>query len=605
MNRKAFSFVEMIIAITIIVLLAIIANTFIGKRLDVSRNTKVVSDISTINTSLLSYKEEEWTTLEPQWNKNYFSQSGTYVHDSSEAYGVYGQFTENVLAKKYLDLIPLDPRTNQYYSYWIKFDNWQYEIAWVVKEDDSYIARLVSTYDWLGGINSLIREYNWPRFIRDGAWNLPYNPEERLLVVRAVDKETNEYKIYKVDETIIVPANKELELYFSDGSVSILRWENWEDAVLKLEVMDFPKENNLVSNVRLFLNAWTIWTQATQLSPESGFEIWTQDTEAAVRWTVFRVTKNPNDTVVAVYAWSVEVKNVSNPLNAWEQVTCNPNCWDTSKVDSNEIPSFSEPDLSETPINVKKELPLYTNDDTKWESGDCYLEGMLVKNGTWTTAFNKDCETLTRECVDWKLSWSSEYAYVKCVEGEENVEDLICSASKPSWIWIDTNSFFAWEPIEDNQAWQNTNPDKACYFKCNIWYAWEDCNQCSESYDKINWEWECLEVTMYEYPYEDTIKIEKDSYVEISLNTTNIENKNTSQYILHGLNTDYKLYIVEMALREIINTNDSVINDNISGDSFIIWKDINNTDTFKVWNTYQYSLPLDTKSINHIKVFKK
>jgi hypothetical protein len=77
-----------------------------------------VADIATINTAISANNQEQTEIVLPQWNTNNFTRSGAYVHDFSDAFWIYGNFTENVLAKKFLNIIPLDPRTNQYYSYW-------------------------------------------------------------------------------------------------------------------------------------------------------------------------------------------------------------------------------------------------------------------------------------------------------------------------------------------------------------------------------------------------------------------------------------------------------------------------------------------------------
>jgi hypothetical protein len=42
---------------------------------------------------------------------------------------VYGSITEDTIAKKYLDILPLDPRTNSYYSYGKTKNTNQFEIA--------------------------------------------------------------------------------------------------------------------------------------------------------------------------------------------------------------------------------------------------------------------------------------------------------------------------------------------------------------------------------------------------------------------------------------------------------------------------------------------
>jgi len=85
-----------------------------------------------------------------------------------------------------------------------------------------------------------------------------------------------------------------LEIYFSDGSVSVLE----PGTTVLFEELDFPKENQLVSNVKLYLTAGAIWTKVTQLWDESDFVITNGETNAAVRGTVFRMDSGGNVIVI-------------------------------------------------------------------------------------------------------------------------------------------------------------------------------------------------------------------------------------------------------------------------------------------------------------------
>ncbi|MDR0771797.1 MAG: hypothetical protein LBF15_01740 [Candidatus Peribacteria bacterium] len=54
-----------------------------------------------------------------------------------------------MLPNRYLNTLPLDPRTNQYYAYGVKLSNGQFDLAGVIKDIDSeiYLARTVYNYD--------------------------------------------------------------------------------------------------------------------------------------------------------------------------------------------------------------------------------------------------------------------------------------------------------------------------------------------------------------------------------------------------------------------------------------------------------------------------
>ena len=305
-NKNAFSLVEIIITISIIILLAVVWISSNQWYNDKSDNTKIVSDIQTLNNALESYQQENKILPQPQWNINFFKRAWTYSHsyEDTETFWVYGSFTEDTIPKRYIQMLPLDPRTNSYYSYWKTTSNVdklvsnQFEIAWVQKTDWEYQAFVLWNYRAEVWPYNLIREYNGSNFVYNRSkTNLPYNPEE-LILTATVNGEV------KREWDIIEATTWDLEIFFSDGSVSVL--EQWWK--LTLTKLSFPKEDNLNTLVKLSLWAWTIWTKATHLNDESEFEVYTTDSTAAVRWTIFWVSKDEVwDTEILVLDWKVAV----------------------------------------------------------------------------------------------------------------------------------------------------------------------------------------------------------------------------------------------------------------------------------------------------------
>jgi len=229
-----------------------------------------------------------------------------YSHDQNWAYWVHGFVTDNIIPKKYLNYLPLDPRTNQFYAYWKTIDNNFFQIAWITSNSWEYKTNIKGNYSW-DKIVWLIREYNWPQFLyNDTTTHFPYNPEQRVLVAKIATytwtvniitsngQNINTNIIYKtLNNWDIIKTwnNSEANIYFSDGSQSQLK----ENSSLKINTMDYSsKENeyNLITKIRLSLEQWTIWTKATRLNKNgSEFEVSTQDATAAVRWTIFWVQR--------------------------------------------------------------------------------------------------------------------------------------------------------------------------------------------------------------------------------------------------------------------------------------------------------------------------
>ena len=67
-NKKAFSFVELIIVLSIIALLAIVVTKLSMDSQDKTTNAKVKSDITTLKNALLSAGEQEKKLPLPDWN---------------------------------------------------------------------------------------------------------------------------------------------------------------------------------------------------------------------------------------------------------------------------------------------------------------------------------------------------------------------------------------------------------------------------------------------------------------------------------------------------------------------------------------------------------
>ena len=116
-KKSAFSLVEIIIVITIMVLLAVIWMSYNQSHNDKTYNTKISTDTATINNALESYTQENSSLPNPWWNINFFKSDWTYAHSLTGAttFWVYWNFVEKTIPKKYLNILPLDPRTNSYY----------------------------------------------------------------------------------------------------------------------------------------------------------------------------------------------------------------------------------------------------------------------------------------------------------------------------------------------------------------------------------------------------------------------------------------------------------------------------------------------------------
>jgi len=538
MNKKAFSLVEIIISISIIIILWIVATTTSNNLKNNSNNAKVIADLNTISNALTEYKNENKMVVMPGGNNNNFKIDWSYNHSyvDSETYWVYGSFTQYALEKRYLDITPIDPRSNSYYSYWITKNTNFFEIAWVIWEKDNYVAKVIWDYTAENWLYSLIREYNWADYVIDKESNLPYNPEEKKLIATTAD-----WTIYKEWDKITNNSWDDLEIFFSDGSTSIIE----SGSILTLEKLDFPKENNLVSSVKLFLQAWSIWTNATRLWTESSFDIYTSDITASVRWTIFKVAKQTYNTKVIVVEWSVLIKNWNPSTNLQIDVEK----WlEVKTIDADNTPILDNSDIvTEPTTNIIQ--PLFSSTNTQINNTEedisnvienniydevlvaetnksCFLEWIEVKNWDNILAYDKKyvdywhtCNNpITKTCSNWVLSWLSQYKYSSCfvklpnqcvpynddwfiwwnVTNEWELDTVTKNESIKLW-WFNVWTKTITRTVECKQywAWYTIVPNDTDTITCNFtnWFTddWSWWCKCTTWKSFYNWDWSCYE----------------------------------------------------------------------------------------------------------------
>jgi type II secretory pathway pseudopilin PulG len=146
LQKQAFSFIELLITVSIIVLLTIIWLSVNTSYTIKANNSRITADLDTAYNALVTHSQTEWNLPLPGGNKNYFTSTGSYTHSwtDTSTYWVYGSLTEHTLSKKYLDSIPKDNNTNNYLAYGITRPDLnpdianQFEISAIIQDGNSY-----------------------------------------------------------------------------------------------------------------------------------------------------------------------------------------------------------------------------------------------------------------------------------------------------------------------------------------------------------------------------------------------------------------------------------------------------------------------------------
>ena len=186
--KKWISFIEVIVSVAILVIISVVAVTTHTSMVDKTNNSKIISDMTSLENSLSSYENDTNKVPTPNWNLKYFKEDTSYAHDIKDAFAISWFVTEKTIPKKYINYLPLDPKTWQYYALSTTKDEKSFEIASVVKNNETYKSKV--SWNWSGESwpYNLVREYNWPNFVYDDAVeNFPYNPEELLLTAKISD----------------------------------------------------------------------------------------------------------------------------------------------------------------------------------------------------------------------------------------------------------------------------------------------------------------------------------------------------------------------------------------------------------------------------------
>ena len=157
-NKKWFSFVEIIIVISILILLWFVVMKISGDSKQKTINATIESQLSNLWVALNSEITEKKELSLPNGTLNYFNKEWWYSHENfsdkdSESIWVYGVLSQS----NFLSEIPRDPRNNQYYAYGLLKDKQTFEVAWVIKNWADYLAKISSWIPCLIAI-AVVRE---------------------------------------------------------------------------------------------------------------------------------------------------------------------------------------------------------------------------------------------------------------------------------------------------------------------------------------------------------------------------------------------------------------------------------------------------------------
>ncbi len=146
-NTKAFTLVELIVVISILIILGTIAFISMQNYTKTSRDSVRLSDMSRIKTSLELFQIEAAKYPDPDGSIT-ISYSGSTAWTQWEFWQIGFQSVDK------LDILPVDPLTEKQYDYSVTNTKKEYQLAWVM-ETDEYSLNMNTANAWteIGTLN--------------------------------------------------------------------------------------------------------------------------------------------------------------------------------------------------------------------------------------------------------------------------------------------------------------------------------------------------------------------------------------------------------------------------------------------------------------------
>ncbi len=310
-----FTLTELLVVIAIIAVLSVASYVGIQRYQLRTMNEKVTSDLLAIRDALNQYKEDnqgEYPTfndLSLSGNKNVlcFNADMSYAHDCATAAFLQTQVDNTLLTKRYLQEVPVDPRTGSRYAYGVTADGKSFQLAGIQQQKgDTWQARVIGNLDGNTAFPGLIRAFDAPNFVMDEGSFLPYsqNPLQVTARLNGVvgtvmvnGAATTEGQVMQVGDAVKTGPASTVILYLSDGSITYLD-ENSELRLLPSSEVVENSKDDIITKIRMKLFQGSTWNKVIRLADQSEFNIETTSAIAGVRGTEFGLNAKTNEVTV-------------------------------------------------------------------------------------------------------------------------------------------------------------------------------------------------------------------------------------------------------------------------------------------------------------------
>lgn len=304
------------VVVAIVVILSAVAYVGVQNARERSSNDKMLDDLIAIANALEDYRRDhngEFPAPTPGSNQNiicYYEDATFADCDDPSIRFIQGMIDNNLLSKRYLREVPLDPRTGSRYSYGVTVDSSDasihhkfFQVAGVYFDDAGEPrARMAGNLAKGFDLPSIIRAYDSANYVVDEGIFLPYSPDAQKISL-TVDNISpgvtvgtdslnfadngKRYFAADINGDIVTDVTGSVDLFFSDGSESHLQPGSTLE-VKNLEVEQNDKEGT-VTKILLKIKAGKIWSKVVRLAQDSEFQVEMAGGIAGVKGTMFSV----------------------------------------------------------------------------------------------------------------------------------------------------------------------------------------------------------------------------------------------------------------------------------------------------------------------------
>lgn len=226
-----FTLVELVVVITILAILSTVWFVYFSDNITSARDSKRLTDISTIETALRSYKQKRGSLPLP-WNSFNILNSWSWV-------AIQWKLDKNVRLST-LDTLPVDPKLNIWYSYSITAKKQEFELGATFEAQEP--PKAIVSWDYKSVSKNVLPSI----LLAHDSWDIEINSGSTLWAENR--------KLFIFNEVIY-----NLPYTFDWTGEPYSQWVDFDDLILKAEENNYWQNSDFMSCEEIYNANKSIW----------------------------------------------------------------------------------------------------------------------------------------------------------------------------------------------------------------------------------------------------------------------------------------------------------------------------------------------------------